>query len=64
MTLEKLKEELIEDIIVVNILENIYGCHLIHGQQLTSNCITQIIKDKFDEYECENKVGVYANKEN
>jgi len=25
------------------------------------NLVTQIIVDSFDEYECENKVGVYAN---
>ena len=54
MTLEKLKEELIEDIIET-LDENIYGCHLIHGQQLTSNLVKKIIKDKF---------GEYANKEN
>ena len=51
MTLETLREELIKDI--SKSLENAYP--------ITSSKITQIIVDSFDEYECENKVGVYAN---
>jgi len=51
MQLEKLREELIKDI--SKALENAYP--------ITSKKITQIIVDSFDEYECENKVGVYAN---
>tara|TARA_B110000977_G_scaffold98939_1_gene130022 strand:+ start:447 stop:641 length:195 start_codon:yes stop_codon:yes gene_type:complete len=51
MQLEKLREELIKDI--SKALENAYP--------ITSNKITQIIVDSFDEYECENKVGEYAN---
>ncbi len=51
MLLETLREELIKDI--SKALENAYP--------ITSNLITQIIVDSFDEYECENKVGVYAN---
>jgi len=51
MLLETLREELIKDI--SKSLENAYP--------ITSNKITQIIVDSFDEYECENKVGVYAN---
>lgn len=54
MTLEKLREELIKDI--SKALENAYP--------ITSNLVTQIIVDTFDEYECENKVGDYANKAN
>ena len=52
MTLEKLRKELIKDI--SKSLENAYP--------ITSKKITQIIVDSFDEYECENKVGVYAGK--
>ena len=51
MLLEKLREELIKDI--SKSLENAYP--------ITSNKITQIIVDSFDEYECENKIGEYAN---
>ena len=51
MLLETLREELIKDI--SKSLENEYP--------ITSKKITQIIVDSFDEYECENKVGVYAN---
>ena len=51
MLLETLREELIKDI--SKALENAYP--------ITSNKITQIIVDSFDEYECENKVGEYAN---
>lgn len=51
MQLEKLREELIKDI--SKSLENAYP--------ITSKKITQIIVDSFDEYECENKVGEYAN---
>ena len=51
MTLEKLRKELIKDI--SKSLENAYP--------ITSKKITQIIVDSFDEYECENKVGVYAD---
>jgi len=51
MLLETLREELIKDI--SKSLENAYP--------ITSKKITQIIVDSFDEYECENKVGVYAN---
>ena len=51
MTLEKLREELIKDI--SKALENAYP--------ITSNLVTQIIVDSFDEYECENKIGEYAN---
>ena len=54
MLLETLREELIKDISKA-LDENIH----VHGQHLTSNLITQIIVDSFDEYECENKVGVY-----
>ena len=54
MTLEKLREELIKDI--SKALENAYP--------ITSSLVTQIIVDSFDEYECENKVGVYARKKN
>jgi len=51
MQLKTLREELIKDI--SKSLENAYP--------ITSKKITQIIVDSFDEYECENKVGVYAN---
>jgi len=51
MLLETLREELIKDI--SKSLENAYP--------ITSKKITQIIVDSFDEYECENKVGEYAN---
>ena len=50
MQLKTLREELIKDI--SKSLENAYP--------ITSNKITQIIVDSFDEYECENKIGVYA----
>ena len=56
MLLETLREELIKDISKA-LDENIH----VHGQHLTSNLITQIIVDSFDEYECENKIGEYAN---
>ena len=51
MLLETLREELINDI--SKALENAYP--------ITSNLVTQIIVDSFDEYECENKIGEYAN---
>jgi len=51
MLLETLREELIKDI--SKSLENAYP--------ITSKKITQIIVDSFDEYECENKIGEYAN---
>jgi hypothetical protein len=51
MLLETLREELIKDI--SKALENAYP--------ITSNLVTQIIVDSFDEYECENKIGEYAN---
>eukprot|EP01052_Picozoa_sp_SAG31_P022631 SAG31_NODE_1809_length_7226_cov_2.765259_6_plen_65_part_00 len=51
MQLKTLREELIKDI--SKSLENAYP--------ITSKKITQIIVDSFDEYECENKVGEYAN---
>ena len=50
MQLKTLREELIKDI--SKSLENAYP--------ITSKKITQIIVDSFDEYECENKIGVYA----
>ena len=58
MTLEKLREELIKDIIEA-LDENVVWPD-IDGTKVPS-LITQIIVDGFDEYECENKVGVYAN---
>jgi len=51
MLLETLREELIKDI--SKALENAYP--------ITSNLVTQIIVDSFDEYECENKIGEYTN---
>ena len=54
MTLETLREELIKDI--SKTLENAYP-----GSFITSNLMTQIIVDSFDKYECENKIGEYAN---
>ena len=50
MQLKTLREELIKDI--SKSLENAYP--------ITSKKITQIIVDSFDEYECENKIGVYV----
>ena len=58
MTLEKLREELIKDIIEA-LDENVVWPD-IDGTKVPS-LVTQIIVDSFDEYECENKVGVYAN---
>ena len=59
MTLEKLREELIKDIIEA-LDENVVWPD-IDGTKVPS-LVTQIIVDSFDEYECENKVGVYAGK--
>ena len=53
MTLEKLREELIKDIIEA-LDENVVWPD-IDGTKVPS-LITQIIVDGFDEYECENKV--------
>ena len=58
MTLEKLREELIKDIIEA--LDEHVVWPDISGTKVP-NLVTQIIVDSFDEYECENKIGVYAN---
>ena len=64
MTLEKLREELIKDIIEA-LDEHVPIRLIIPGNDTKiPSLITQIIVDSFDEYECENKVGVYARKEN
>ena len=58
MTLEKLREELNNDIIEAldeNVVWPDIDCTKV------PSLVTQIIVDSFDEYECENKVGVYAN---
>ena len=54
MTLETLREELIKDII-----EALDGNVAIQSRQSVHSLVTQIIVDSFDEYECENKIGVY-----
>ncbi len=54
MLLETLREELIKDII-----EALDGNVAIQSRQSVHSLVTQIIVDSFDEYECENKVGVY-----
>jgi hypothetical protein len=56
MTLETLREELIKDIIEV--LDG-SGHVAIQSRQSVHSLVTQIIVDSFDEYECENKIGVY-----
>ena len=56
MLLETLREELIKDIIEV--LDG-SGHVAIQSRQRVHRLVTQIIVDSFDEYECENKVGVY-----
>ena len=62
MTLEKLREELIKDIIEA-LDEHVPIRSIIPGNNTKiPSLITQIIVDSFDEYECENKVGVYAGK--
>jgi len=56
MTLETLREELIKDIIEA--LDEHVVWPDIAGTKVP-NLVTQIIVDSFDEYECENKIGVY-----
>ena len=58
MTLEKLREELVKDIIEA--LDEHVVWPDTAGTKVP-NLVTQIIVDSFDEYECENKIGVYAN---
>ena len=58
MLLETLREELVKDIIEA--LDEHVVWPDIAGTKVP-NLVTQIIVDSFDEYECENKVGVYAN---
>ena len=60
MLLETLREELIKDIIeVLDGSGHVAMYSVKQSRQRVHSLVTQIIVDSFDEYECENKVGVY-----